>query len=69
MHKARGITPSIAWRRETRKRKCKTIFLERTREGHRESDKTGTVSKAALDRLLRDGVGASEAFPNAYIPS
>ena len=45
------------------------IKLERTREGHRESDKTGTVSKAALDRLLRDGVEASEAFPNAYIPS
>ena len=33
------------------------IKLERTREGHRESDKTGTVSKATLERLLRDGVG------------
>ena len=33
------------------------IKLGRNREGHRELDKTGTVSKATLERLLRDGVG------------
>ena len=34
-HKAKDITPSVALRREAKKRKRLTIFLERTREGHR----------------------------------
>ena len=38
-HKTKGITPSIAWRRERRgKRQRSTIILERTREDHRQSD-------------------------------
>ena len=39
-HKAKDITPLIAWRRETYlKRKCSEIFLEteRMRNGHRQS--------------------------------
>ena len=37
-HKAKDITPSIAWRRETWKEKAFDYLLERTREGHRQSD-------------------------------
>ena len=35
-----------------RKSKCSTI---RTRKGHRQSDSIGTVSRATVGSLLRDG--------------
>ena len=40
LHKAKDITPSIAWRRQAWEQEAldKFIFLERTREGHRQSD-------------------------------
>ena len=35
-HKAKDMTPSIAFRREAKKEEVlATIFLERTRKGHR----------------------------------
>ena len=38
-HKAKGITASIAWRRrEAWKEEALDNLLERTREGHRQSD-------------------------------
>ena len=46
------------------KRERSTIFLERTRETHRQTN-TGTVSKATLGKLLRDGVERIQAFPRA----
>ena len=61
------------------KRKRYTIFLERTREGHRQSDKhwncfKGNVGELLRDRVeerevtLRDGVERVRVFPSTYIP-
>ena len=49
-----------AWKEEA----LDDIFLERTREGRRCSD-IGTVSKATLGKLLRDGVERIRAFLSA----
>ena len=40
------------------------IFLERTREGHRQSN-IGTISKAMLGKVLRDGM---EHIGDTYHP-
>ena len=50
------------------KRKRSTIFLQRTREGHRQSMQTniGTVSKATSGKRLKDGVERIWAFPSAF---
>ena len=45
---------------ERRGKRKHLTFIQRTREGHRELDEHGTVSKTALGKLLRDGVGFSE---------
>ena len=58
-HKAKDITTSIAWMRESWEEETLDIFLERTREGHRHSD--GAVSKAMLGKLI-DGWGAYGPF-------
>ena len=55
-HYVRDIAPSIALRREAWKEEALEIFLEKKRESHRESDDTGTVSKATFGKLLSDGV-------------
>ena len=51
-YKAKDITPSVAWRTERgveRGKRSSTVFLERTRKSHRQSDQyVGTVSKATL---------------------
>ena len=55
-------------REKRRRRKCSTIFLERTRSYH-QTNNIGTVSKATLWKLRRDEVDRIWAFPSAYIPS
>ena len=50
------------------KRKRPTIFFQRTREDHRQSDEHWTVSKATLGKLLRNVVERIiQAFPSAEI--
>ena len=44
-------------------RKCATIFLERMREGHCQTN-TGNISKATLGKLLRDRVECIWAVPS-----
>ena len=58
-------------REKRRKRKRSTIFLERTDEKRALVNQTniGTVSRATLGKLLRDGVESIWAFPSVLIPS
>ena len=69
MRLSAGTKPRTSHRRlpggERRGNKFSTIFLERTREGHRQQASVGTVLKAKLAKLLRDGVVRIWAFPRA----
>ena len=63
MHKAKDITPSIAWRREAyKKRKRQTNFLERTREGHRQSDERWNHFKGNVGASSERRGGAHTGF-------
>ena len=58
------------WRQERcGKKKRKTIFHERTREGHHQSNKHWNTFKGNVWKLLRDRVERIWAFPSAQIPS
>ena len=60
-HKAKNIAPSIAWRRGVQKKRThSTVFLERARDGHRQSDKRWNCFKLNIGEW---------AFPSAQIPS
>ena len=52
-----------------RKRKRSTIFLERTRNGHRQSDQHWNCCKGNIGDTPVDGVERIWGFPSAYIPS
>ena len=43
------------------------MFLERTREGHRQSDEQWNRLKATLGKFLRDGVGGAWPCMRVYI--
>ena len=66
-HRSQGVKG----RGGRKKRNRSTIFLERTRKGHRQSDlhiKTFFFQKAILEKLLRDGAKRRLAFSSAHIP-
>ena len=65
-----GTKPRNSWHwsnggERCEKRKWSTIFLERMREGRRQSDKHWNISKAMLGKLPRDGAEHVWAFPSA----
>ena len=61
---SRYITPSVAWRRERRrKRKRSTIFLERTRKGHRQSDQHWNCFKGNIGEIPQRRGGALMGLP------
>ena len=65
-HKAKDITPSIAWRREAWKEEALDDFPLKGRERAIVSQANiGTVSKAILGKPQRDGVERIWAFPSA----
>ena len=67
-HKPTSITPSISWR--FRKRKCWTIFLKRTRKGHRQSDRHCNSLKIRQRwGSFRETMELIWAFLTAWIPS
>ena len=62
-HKVKDITPSIAWLGERRgKRKRSTIFLERTREGHRQSNEHWNRFKGNVGETSERRGGAHKGF-------
>ena len=64
-HKAKDMTPLVARRERRGKRKRLTTFLERTREGHHQSDEHWNCFKGNVGKLylLRDRVEYMWAFP------
>ena len=66
-HEAKDITPSIAWRREAWKEEALDDLPSKDERGPSLLKQTniGTVSKATLGKLLRDGVERIWAFPSA----
>ena len=54
-----NITALVAWRREAWKEEALDDFLERTRQGHFQSDGHWNGFKGSLRKLLRDGVDFS----------
>ena len=50
-----NITPLVAWRREARKEEALDDLLERTRDGHCQSDEHWNCFKGNLGKLLREG--------------
>ena len=63
-HKAKDITPSIAWRSETWKQECSAIFFQRTRKCRGQSHQHRTGSRATLSKLLPDGFERIRACPS-----
>ena len=57
------ITPPGGGRR--RKRKRSTIFLERTRKGHHQSDQYWSCFKGNIEELQGDGMERKWAFQSA----
>ena len=63
-HKARDITPTIAWRREAqRERKCTTIFHQWMRKGCRQSDQHENCFKGNTGEISEIQGGAHVGFP------
>ena len=58
MHKAKDITPSIAWRRETWKEEALDDLSRKDERGPPSCSQknTGTIPEAKLGKLLRDWV-------------
>ena len=66
VHKAKGITPLITWRREAWKEESVSRSSLKGRErAIVNQTNIGTVSKAMLGMLVRDGVDRIWAFPSA----
>ena len=61
-HKTKDITPTVAWMREARKEEALTIFLERTREGHRQSDEHWNCFKGNIGETSERWGGAHMGF-------
>ena len=61
-YKAKDITPSIAWRSEAWKEEALDDFLERTRDGHHQSDEHWNRFKGNVEETLVELIWA---FPGA----
>ena len=65
-HKARDVTPSIAWSREALKEEALDDLPSKDERGPSSVTETniGTVSKATLGKILSDRVESIGAFPS-----